>query len=312
MTTEQKKRFIINFLYTACIVVVAFLFLKYLLHLVMPFVAAFIISAALQRPVNWFVSKTKLRRKIMAPIVTILLLAVLGGAVFGIGYAITMYASEFAQQLPQWYMALEPKLETGLTNFMDGFMIHLPPFMEETMESTMASLGEATKTALVNISANAVSWVATKAGGVPSVLLSVLMCIIAVFFISGNYTEIKAALLRQLSPKYQKLLGTTWHNFGKTIGKMGKAYLTIMGVTFIELSIALVVLRVPYAFLIAAMTALVDIFPVLGIGTVLWPWAAVTFISGNMPLGFGLVITYLVIAIVRQILEPRIVSNRIG
>ena len=59
------------------------------------------------------------------------------------------------------------------------------------------------------------------------------------------------------------------------------------------------------------MTAV--ILPVLGVGSVLIPWAAVELLFlRNYPLGFGLAILYAIVVVVRQITEPRVVAGSLG
>ena len=79
-----------------------------------------------------------------------------------------------------------------------------------------------------------------------------------------------------------------------------------------ELFVGLLLLRVPYAFLLALLIAVVDILPVLGTGTIVIPWGIITLILGNFPLGIGLLILYAIITVVRQSLEPRVVGHQIG
>ena len=84
------------------------------------------------------------------------------------------------------------------------------------------------------------------------------------------------------------------------------------------MSIALSVLKLigvytsEYLFVMAFLIALVDIIPVLGTGTVLIPWAVVSLLTGKVGLGIGLLITYAVVLVIRQILEPKLVSGQIG
>ena len=59
------------------------------------------------------------------------------------------------------------------------------------------------------------------------------------------------------------------------------AQLKLMGLTWIILTLGLVLLRIPYAPLWAAAVALVDAFPILGTGTVLLPWSLLFFLRGN-------------------------------
>jgi len=85
-----------------------------------------------------------------------------------------------------------------------------------------------------------------------------------------------------------------------------------MVVTFIELAVGLSLLSVDRAITIAALIAVIDILPVLGTGGVVVPWIIVELIKGNIPFAVGLVVLYLVIIIVRNILEPKLVGNQIG
>jgi predicted PurR-regulated permease PerM len=60
------------------------------------------------------------------------------------------------------------------------------------------------------------------------------------------------------------------------------------------------------------LTAFVDALPLLGCGTVLIPWAAWCFLSGEAIRGAGLLILLGVIYIVRQFLEPRVIGKMTG
>lgn len=49
-----------------------------------------------------------------------------------------------------------------------------------------------------------------------------------------------------------------------------------------------------------------------GSGTVMIPWAVIVALNGDIKLGIALIIIYATILIVRQLVEPKIVSNKIG
>lgn len=82
--------------------------------------------------------------------------------------------------------------------------------------------------------------------------------------------------------------------------------------TFGELFLGLLLLRERYAFLLAFLIALMDILPVLGVGTALLPWAIFRLLGGNTWGGVGLILLYAVITVVRQITEPHLVGKSIG
>lgn len=49
-----------------------------------------------------------------------------------------------------------------------------------------------------------------------------------------------------------------------------------------------------------------------GSGSVIVPWAVISSVNGDIKLGIALIIIYAIILVVRQLVEPRIVSNKIG
>ena len=70
--------------------------------------------------------------------------------------------------------------------------------------------------------------------------------------------------------------------------------------------------NINYPFIFAILIALLDILPVLGVGTVLNPWAIWLLITGNYGFAAAVFITYIVIFIVRQFIEPKLVSKQFG
>ncbi len=91
-----------------------------------------------------------------------------------------------------------------------------------------------------------------------------------------------------------------------------KAQLKLMSLTWVILTLGLVLLRIPYAPLWAAAVALVDAFPILGTGTVLLPWALVCFLQSDTPRAVGLLGTYAVISLTRSVLEPKLLGDHMG
>ncbi len=85
-----------------------------------------------------------------------------------------------------------------------------------------------------------------------------------------------------------------------------------MSITFVELSIGLSIIRIENAIFIASIVAIVDILPVLGTGTVMIPWALITAIQGNVTRAVSLLILYLIITVIRNIVEPKFIGKQMG
>ena len=88
--------------------------------------------------------------------------------------------------------------------------------------------------------------------------------------------------------------------------------LLITVIAFAELVAGLFLLGIKNAFAIAFIIAVLDILPVLGTGTVLIPWAVLAFASGRISTGVGVFALYLVITVVRNLIEPKLVGKQMG
>ena len=91
-----------------------------------------------------------------------------------------------------------------------------------------------------------------------------------------------------------------------------RSYAIIMSITFVELSIGFTIIGLEYALPIAFGIAIFDILPVLGTGGIMLPWAVITAIRGDIPLALSLLAVYVVVTIIRNIIEPKIVGAQLG
>ena len=83
-----------------------------------------------------------------------------------------------------------------------------------------------------------------------------------------------------------------------------------MFITMSELTIGFLVIGVSNPIGLAAGIALFDALPVFGTGTIMIPWAIFELINGNYSLAAGLFVVYLIIDIMRNILEPKIIGTQ--
>ena len=157
-----------------------------------------------------------------------------------------------------------------------------------------------------------------RSSGIPFILSGVLIGIIACFFITTDYDNVVGIFKRNVSEKYEKMFVETKRLFGDVIGKMIKSYATIIFITFCEVAVGLNLLSLfniykgGYIIVISIITALLDILPVFGTGTVLIPWAIYSLIMGDIPFAIGLVVLYILITVIRQVIEPHLVAMNVG
>ena len=98
---------------------------------------------------------------------------------------------------------------------------------------------------------------------------------------------------------------------------VGSGASVLILISFIISVIGLYLLKVigmdiKYPLLIALAIGFVDALPILGSGTVMVPWAIISALNGDLKLGISIIVLWIIMSVVRQFLEPKIVSGKIG
>lgn len=338
MDIEKKRKTIINIVYYAMLIGIFYLLLKYAFWLFFPIVIAFAFALILQKPTNAIARKTPIKKGIASVICVFLLLFIVVGLIALIGASAVNYLKGFAEYIKSlfgnveelienvkaWLLNAVGKLPQSLSkiliqNINDIFM-KLDPSSNAAAQSAAQSSGGLS----LDLS-KITSWLSTPltsvvstAMQIPTMLLNVLITIIMTCFLTADFDKVTSFLSAQLSEKRQKDFQRAKYLLKTSFLKILRAYGLIILISFTEMLIGLTVLKLigvfksNYIFIVAAATALIDILPVLGTGTVIFPWAAYCVITGNYGLAIGLIIIYAVMAVIRQIIEPKLVAGQLG
>lgn len=312
MPTEKMKDFLIRFLFYGVILLLAYAVLKYALPFLMPFFVAFCIAFLLKPVIHWAQQKTRLGRKPVAVLLLITFYILVGLLLAVVGTRIALFFRDLVYLLPRLYdTVLAPALDQ-LQATVEGWVSTLDPALTDGFARAGESLSDALSSVASALSTWALGLVTGAAGSVPALLVKFFITIIASFFFVSDYYTITSFLTRQFSPKTRELIFKIERKCFGVLRSFVRAYAMLLSLTFVELFIGLSLLRVEYALLIALLTSIVDILPVLGTGTILIPWAVGSLILGDFPLGVGLLVLYGIITVVRQMLEPHVVGKQIG
>ena len=312
MEIEKKRKFIINILYFAIILAIVWVILEWGLSLIMPFIIAFLISWALQRPIRFLSEKLRVHKKILAIFLVLLFYCTIGLLIALLIIKSFSAVGELIASLPALYEAHINPLIGKIYDSLESSFIRLDPelmnALDTLIQDSAASIGES----ISGLSMTVAGAVSGAASSLPGFLIRLLLMVISTFFISMDYDRLMGFILRQFNDRTQELFFQIKKYIIGTLFVCIRSYALIMSITFVELSIGLHILRVENAFLIALLIAVFDILPVLGTGGIMIPWAIITFLLGNYSLAIGLAVLYVVITIIRNILEPKIVGGNIG
>lgn len=147
---------------------------------------------------------------------------------------------------------------------------------------------------------------------VPDSALSLGTAVISAFLISSKLPRIRRYLLRRIPRESLHSLLDTVKRIRRIFCGWLAAQCKLVGVSFVILFLGLVILRIPYALLWAAVICLVDAFPVLGTGTILLPWSLACLLQEDTARAVGLASIYVAVTLTRSMLEPKFLSRHLG
>ena len=293
---------------------------KYVLRLALPFLFAWLVASAAVPPAARAAKKLHIPERICISVAVLLILALIfiltALAVNRAVYEIGALLVRLGETSPDEVSGMISNAAEFITDA--GERIPLLRHLRESEElagffdGLDTALGSAIGNMLTKLTAEIPALAASVIKAFPSILLSLAVAVISGFYFALDRRRILAALAGMAPHGVRRHLPELRRRAGRTAVGYVKAYLIILAITFCELFIGFSILRIGYAFLLAAVIAVIAILPVLGVGTVLLPWTAIEFIKGDIRLGIGLLILFGVIEAVRQFIEPRIVGGTLG
>lgn len=327
-STEKKKKFIINTVYAVILIAIFYLFFKFAFGTILPIICAVVAAMLLQKPVNFICKKTPLKRGIVSALSVLLGFAVV---ISGLVLIVIWVGSEFKGFFQ--YVMIQFEDIPALVQKIEGYIGNAIAFLPEELETTVMDFVNeklmmlTTPSVTPNEPATSIdlSMLSTPLMGIwntakqiPTTLVSIVVAIVTCCFMTADFTSLKSLVLGFFQPDTRTKIVRAKRLLFPSLAKMAKAYAIIITITFCELSLGLFLLKLMgiydsgYIFVIAILTAIIDIVPVLGTGTVLIPWALVSLLNGNYPLAIGLIVIYACITVIRQIIEPKLVAAQLG
>ena len=312
MNLEKQKRFLVQAAFYGTIAALVYVVLKFLLPTLIPFLLAFLIVWLLRKPAKWISGKLHLPMKYVSLFFLLLFYVLLFGGVSLLGVEVVTLIKSAAPKLPTFYrQELVPALK-AIYHFAEQTLQRFDPAIVSALSSTLTELSASIEQGLVTFSRLVVSWASSAAMGVPSFIIGVVLMITSSFFLANDYDRVMNFLYKSLPEKGKDRLREIWHKLAGSLWIYIRSYTLFLIITFTELNIGLHLLKIPYATVIAGAIAIFDLLPILGTGGVLIPWTVIAAVVGEYGMALGIGILYIVITMVRNYLEPKLVGKQIG
>lgn len=308
---QREKAFLIKAAYLASVLVIGWLAVRYVLVWLLPFLLALGFAAMIEPLVRWGRKRLRLKRGFLAAVLTLALLTLvitLGAALVG---QLARQLTELMEGLPEILSGL-PAVADRIAGRLRSFCAGCPEGLRAWVTQLLDRLEQTLSEALGGLSAQLLRLLTAAVGALPQVMLFCATTALALFFTSAAYPHLMAFARRQLSPGRQQTVAAVRRSLLSTMGKWLRAQCILVAITFFQLLLGLLLIRQPYALLLAVVIAFIDALPVFGTGTVLLPWAALCALAGSFPKGIALTALYLLIWLVHSIMEPKLMAQSAG
>lgn len=284
--------------------VIALVALKYLFPVLSPFIIAWLIAAITREPAERLSRRMRVPERVLRLMMSLILTAIIFGGIALLIWRLTgalwRFLADFGEG-NRLYELILSLTSPELPIFGDAIPIELRERIGDAVNQMLS-------TALSSLASSVTSWV----GAVPNILFFLLVTVISLVYLSLDLDRINAFLFSLLPEKVRERIESIRDGAFLAVKKYLCSYIMIVGITFGIMLIGFVVLGVRNALLVAVIVSLLDILPIIGVGTVLVPWGIFELATGNHFLGIGLLILFVVNAVVRQFSEPKIVGKSLN
>jgi len=286
--------------------------LKFLVPATLPFWLGLAVAYCLKPITLWLTKHLKLKRNSAAFSVLLLFYLLLGLLLWGMMSLLFQQSAIVMEQLPDLYTEyIQPffhRCALGINGLLDDFSPRTAKMLIEKSQEFSGGLS----TVVGELSAKALAQATTVAKRIPFWLTTVAFGILCSVFISMEYYSVVKFLIGLLPKKIQPLLQKAKGFLCDSILGILKAYSILLLLTFAQLFLGFFLLDIEQPLLWAIVLSLLDFLPFIGTGLVLIPWGIFHLLSGRSALGVGLLLLYAILTLIRNLMEPKLLSSSIG
>ena len=312
LSTEKKQKIIIDAVFYVLIICLILIVCKYLLPILLPFIISFLLASVLAVPARKLAGENNKIRRVCALFVGVAFFVLLFLGVAFLGVALVDWFLGFLEFVPRLYQEEILPLLNYLYLEIAERMTFADPDLTAKINGVFQNFVKNIGNYISSMSMNAVKSITSGIAGIPGLIIKLILMIISCFFFLLDYDKV-IAFFGTLVPKGKENAFETVKWYVKnTLLVYIRSYSILFLMTYVELSIGLQILGIPYAPIIGLMISVFDILPILGTGGILLPWTVILLGMGNIPMGIGMFVTYIVITVIRNIMEPKLVGKQIG
>jgi len=280
-----------------------YIFLRYLIPYVLPFVLGVFIAFLLEPVVDFVCRRTKIARA-WAAFATILVLVVSMGVLMSSG--ITRIAEELTDlygYLPQYY--------GEFTRIMSE-MLRIAGEVSQQLPEPLARVVQDQWNRLYSV----LSAIVTGAGGIvkslPGFTVTLIFTILSAYFVIKDRATIGSFIQSIVPARVFENFKNVEFDILNGIAGFIRVQIMLVFLTMIANIVGLTLLKSRYAVAVGVLLAILDILPLIGPGLIYLPWITYHLFWGDAGVGIGLILLYAGVSFFRQAVQTHLVGKELG
>lgn len=307
----MEKKTILYLPLTAAGALGAYLFLRWGIGLVLPFLFGGGIALAAEPLATALEQRPGLKRGAAAAVSVTAVFLGLTTLLTLLGGLLVRQAGQLSALLPELTQAMDQGRE-ALCGWLSELSRKSPAALRPVLDNTVTELSSGSGMAAAQITQRLPELVAALVGKLAGSALTVATAVLSAFMISARLPRLRQSAAQRIPEKWRSACRSGLKELRTALWGWVSAQLKLSAVTFLQLLAGFWLLRIPHFAVWAFGVTLVDAFPVLGTGTVLLPWSAICLIQGQGGRAAGLLGLYALVWLVRSLLEPKLLGRELG
>lgn len=312
MNEKIRKKFIEEYgrklwvlAFVVSLLLVSFLFLKYMLPLLWPFIAGLALAIII-KPIVMFLKKYFHINKMIGT--TLVLMAVTAVLVVLSGWLVRGILAQVSALLENMDMYMD-KADDYLCDIcnsvgdavgMEGDSLFRS--VSENIDNFMGEMETKITSIIMGTSIPAIV-------AVIDFIIGIALVIVSLFLFIKDTDKIRSYLencyfSREIRFVFSRTLTTTKAYI--------KAQFIIMAVVAAECVAGFMLLGNKYALLVGIVIGVLDALPLFGVGTVLIPWTIIYVAAGNFIKAAAIFTIFIICYFTREFMEPKLIGDKIG
>ncbi|MDQ0206047.1 sporulation integral membrane protein YtvI [Alkalicoccobacillus murimartini] len=305
-------------LFALVLIVASWLFIK-LFSITYPFWIAALFAWMMQPFMRLLKNKLRLNSGFASFFGLLVGIIVISSLLTGIGFLIFFSLRRFFEQVPMWIELGSSKIQiffndTVLPFWQQGLGLFnsLDQTQQDALKQSISQLGTQLGNLVGSTGQALLDWTSRVIFGLPGFLVAFLFGVISIYFMGKSWHSYQSAFRKVIPLSVRSKIQAFIQGVRVRLLGFIRAQVILMFITAVIVFIGLLIIRVDGALTLAIIVGLAELLPYLGTGTILIPWGIYLLISGDLSLAFGVLILYAIIVVIRQMIEPKILSSSLN